>query len=68
MFAHAFENIDDLLSKEAGCTTELDYTEQRSWLDAVVDLPRSDEVGEAFAGFQNYLCQQVAGAFHLPNR
>ena len=25
-------NIDDVLRKEAGCTTELDYTEQTSWL------------------------------------
>jgi type I restriction enzyme M protein len=25
-------NIDDVLWKEAGCTTELDYTEQTSWL------------------------------------
>jgi type I restriction enzyme M protein len=25
-------NIDDALWKEAGCTTELDYTEQTSWL------------------------------------
>ncbi|HXO39213.1 MAG TPA: N-6 DNA methylase, partial [Candidatus Acidoferrum sp.] len=25
-------NIDDVLRKEAGCTTELDYTEQASWL------------------------------------
>jgi type I restriction enzyme M protein len=24
--------IDDVLWKEAGCTTELDYTEQTSWL------------------------------------
>ena len=24
--------IDDVLRKEAGCTTELDYTEQTSWL------------------------------------
>ena len=27
-----FKNIDDVLWKEAGCTTELDYTEQTSWL------------------------------------
>ena len=24
--------MDDVLWKEAGCTTELDYTEQTSWL------------------------------------
>src|SRR4051812_5924570 len=32
MFEQAFRNIDDALRKEAGCTTELDYTEQTSWL------------------------------------
>jgi type I restriction enzyme M protein len=32
MFEQAFKNIDDILRKEAGCTTELDYTEQSSWL------------------------------------
>jgi len=32
MFEKAFRNIDDVLRKEAGCTTELDYTEQSSWL------------------------------------
>jgi type I restriction enzyme M protein len=32
MFEQAFKNIDDILWKEAGCTSELDYTEQSSWL------------------------------------
>jgi type I restriction enzyme M protein len=32
VFEQAFKNIDDVLRKEAGCTTELDYTEQTSWL------------------------------------
>ena len=32
MFEQAFKNIDDVLWKEAGCTTEFDYTEQASWL------------------------------------
>jgi type I restriction enzyme M protein len=32
MFEQAFKNIDDILRKESGCTTELDYTEQTSWL------------------------------------
>ncbi len=32
MFEQAFKNVDDVLRKEAGCTTELDYTEQTSWL------------------------------------
>ena len=32
MFEQVFKNVDDILWKEAGCTTELDYTEQTSWL------------------------------------
>ncbi len=32
MFEQAFKNIDDILHKDAGCTSELDYTEQTSWL------------------------------------
>ena len=32
MFENTFRNIDDILWKEAGCTTELDYTEQTSWI------------------------------------
>src|SRR5687767_10437209 len=32
MLELAFKHIDDVLRKEAGCTTELDYTEQTSWL------------------------------------
>ncbi|MFC2991375.1 type I restriction-modification system subunit M N-terminal domain-containing protein [Halomonas tibetensis] len=32
MFEQTFKNIGDVLWKEAGCATELDYTEQTSWL------------------------------------
>jgi len=32
MFEQTFKNIDNVLREEAGCTTELDYTEQTSWL------------------------------------
>jgi type I restriction enzyme M protein len=32
MFEQTFKAIDDVLWKEAGCTTELDYTEQTSWM------------------------------------
>lgn len=32
MFEQAFKSIDDVLRKEAGCSSELDYTEQTSWL------------------------------------
>ncbi|MDR2437502.1 MAG: type I restriction-modification system subunit M [Endomicrobium sp.] len=32
MFEQIFKNIDDALRKDAGCSSELDYTEQSSWL------------------------------------
>jgi type I restriction enzyme M protein len=32
MFDQVFKNVDDVLWKEAGCSSELDYTEQTSWL------------------------------------
>ncbi|MEJ1355676.1 MAG: N-6 DNA methylase [Candidatus Sedimenticola sp. (ex Thyasira tokunagai)] len=32
MFEQAFKNIDDILHKDAGASSELDYTEQTSWM------------------------------------
>ena len=32
MFEQAFKNIDDILHQDAGCSSELDYTEQTSWM------------------------------------
>ncbi|MHB1018456.1 MAG: type I restriction-modification system subunit M [Coriobacteriia bacterium] len=32
MFEQAFKNIDKTLRKDAGCSSELDYAEQTSWL------------------------------------
>ncbi len=32
MFEQAFKNIDDILHKDAGSSSELDYTEQTSWV------------------------------------
>lgn len=31
-FQQTFKNLDNVLWKESGCTTELDYTEQSSWM------------------------------------
>ena len=44
MFEQSFKNIDDVLWKEAGCTTELDYTEQTSWLLFLKYLDDLEEV------------------------
>ena len=32
MFEQTFNQLDNVLRQEAGCTTELDYTEQSSWM------------------------------------
>ena len=32
MYEQAFKNIDDTLWKDAGCSSELDYIEQTSWV------------------------------------
>ena len=32
MFENTFKNIDDILYKDAGCGSELDYVEQSSWV------------------------------------
>jgi type I restriction enzyme M protein len=46
VFEQTFKNIDDVLWKEAGCATELDYTEQTSWilfLKYLDDLERANQ-------------------------
>ena len=57
MFEQAFRNIDDVLRKEAGCTTELDYTEQTSWLLFLkyLDSLEQDKALDAELGDKPYL-------------
>lgn len=49
MFEQVFKNIDDILHKDAGCTSELDYTEQSSWLLFLkyLDALEQDKAAEA---------------------
>jgi type I restriction enzyme M protein len=56
MFEQAFRNIDDVLRNEAGCTTELDYTEQTSWLLFLkyLDSLEQDRATEAKLGGKRY--------------
>jgi type I restriction enzyme M protein len=57
MFEQTFKNIDDILHKDAGCGSELDYVEQTSWilfLKYLDDLERdkadhADLSGKAYA-------------------
>ena len=56
MFEQAFKNIDDVLWKEAGCTAELDYTEQTSWLLFLkyLDGLEQDKATEAKLDWKKY--------------
>lgn len=53
MFEQAFKNIDDVLWKDAGCATELDYIEQTSWilfLKYLDDLEKDREASAKLSG------------------
>jgi len=54
MFEQAFKNIDDVLWKEAGCTTELDYTALTG--DDLLDFAELDaESAEVLASIRSLL-------------
>ena len=53
MFEQTFKNIDDILHKDAGCSSELDYIEQTSWvlfLKYLDDLERDKETAAELTG------------------
>lgn len=53
MFEQTFKNIDNLLFKDAGCSSELDYVEQTSWvlfLKYLDDLEKTRQTGAALIG------------------
>jgi type I restriction enzyme M protein len=56
LFEQAFKNIDDVLRKDAGSTSELDYTEQTSWLLFLkyLDALEEDKAMEAALHGQAY--------------
>ena len=57
MFEQAFKNIDDILHKDAGASSELDYTEQTSWLLFLkyLDALEQDKATEAALEGKYYL-------------
>lgn len=53
MFQQVFKNIDDILHKDAGCGSELDYVEQTSWvlfLKYLDDLEKDKETAALLSG------------------
>lgn len=58
MFENTFKNIDNLLWKDAGCSTALDYVEQSSWilfLKYLNDYEIEKRIGAELMG-QEYSC------------
>ncbi len=56
MFEQIFKGIDDILHKDAGCSSELDYVEQTSWilfLKYLDDLEK-DKIKYAYLGGTSY--------------
>jgi type I restriction enzyme M protein len=56
MFEQTFKNIDDILYKDAGADSELDYTEQTSWVLFLkyLDELEKDKADEAALKGQDY--------------
>lgn len=53
MFEQTFKNIDDILHKDAGCSSELDYVEQTSWvlfLKYLDDLEKDKQTAAELSG------------------
>ena len=53
MFEQNFKNIDDILWKDAGCSTELDYAEQSSWILFLKWLDDYEKEKETKASLEN---------------
>ena len=53
MFEQIFKNVDDVLWKDAGCGSELDYVEQTSWilfLKYIDDLEKENQTSAELTG------------------
>src|SRR5271169_4283517 len=66
MFEQTFKNIDDVLWKEAGCATELDYTEQTSWILFLRYLDDLERANEQRAELQGKKYQYIIDAKLFP--
>jgi type I restriction enzyme M protein len=53
MFEQSFKNIDDILHRDAGCATELDYIEQTSWILFLKYLDDLEETKKKEATLKN---------------
>lgn len=58
MFEQIFKNIDDAFREDAGCSSELDYIEQTSW---ILFLKYLDDLDE-----EKQLAAELAGKSYNP--
>jgi type I restriction enzyme M protein len=63
MFETTFKNIDDTLHKDAGCSSELDYIEQTSWVLFLKYLDNFEAERDALAVSPSQVLQQVPSAW-----
>ncbi len=64
MFEQTFKAIDDVLWKDAGCSSELDYTEQTSWMLFLKYLDDLEEVRKLEAELMGEDYQYIIDSEH----
>jgi type I restriction enzyme M protein len=62
MFEQTFKNIDDVLRKDAGCSSELDYVEQTSWILFLKYLDDFEQDRRAKAELEGKPCAYIIKA------
>ena len=62
MFEQTFKNIDDILHKDAGCSSELDYVEQTSWIIFLKYLDDFEKDKKAAAELRGQEYTSIIGA------
>jgi len=73
MFEQTFKNIDDILHKDAGCGSELDYVEQTSWvlfLKYLDDLEKDKKTAAELTGktYSYIIDPNISGILGLRQR
>ena len=68
MFEQAFKNIDDILHKDAGCSSELDYVEQTSWILFLKYLDDLEKEKKSAAGLRGKPYTRVLSARNIAGK
>ena len=59
MYEAAFKNIDNSLRKDEGCSTEIDYTEQKLWILFLKYLNDFEQEKERVAQLNNQIYNYI---------